>query len=63
VNKYKCKFCNIFFIIFKQLKHIETKKHSSRKKLKYMELRFEKKMNETDIDIVLKQLEEYYVIY
>ena len=63
MNKYKCNLCNIFFSNIEEIKtHQNSKKHSARKELKYMELRFEKKMNEADIELTLKQLEEISII-
>ena len=55
---YKCLLCNFGTNnIREHLKHIQTNKHKAKRELKYMELKFEKKMTDTEIENKLMELE------
>ena len=55
---YKCLICNYGTDnIREHLKHLNTEKHKSKRELKYMELKFEKKMTESKIENILIELE------
>tara|TARA_B100001093_G_C26711180_1_gene963473 strand:- start:535 stop:738 length:204 start_codon:yes stop_codon:yes gene_type:complete len=55
---YKCLLCNFGTNnIREHLKHLNSEKHKSKRELKYIELKFEKKMTDTEIEDKLIELE------
>jgi hypothetical protein len=55
---YICKICDFESNdVREHLKHLNTKKHKSKRELEYMRLKFEKKMNESEIEELLIEME------
>lgn len=55
---YKCLLCNFGTNnIREHLKHLNSDKHKAKRELKYIELKFEKKIAETEIEVILIELE------